>query len=477
MIAGIALLVKLAFIKFALRLTRFQAGFVKENMPLVLGAVLMRTADDMRVPVWYADSFTVTTAPAPTQPLTATISPTNAAVVAGSTVTFTVTASGGSGSGTIQWYQVGVGRLTGQTNSTLVFSSVTTNLSGNIYYASVYDGTTTMDTVNVTLTVTPSLAQVLNAPYAPGLPVDANPTHWNGLGATPVYMDTTGMTNGTPRPPGNLGVTMQYAWDYTNLYILVRENTNHVTAGSQQEAPDEPTYQANPWSFDTIAFWMDLENTCGTTINGSLVAKGNADFQPWFGFSSLDLTNLFYARANNSGNMDLAGLANARIATSGDFNDHNRVIEVAIAWADVAADVATSVQPGGNLVAAVKPGYKFGSEPLLIYNNYNVQCFMGGTNNPSNPWNPPSGVDIYSVDVQLVMSAPPTLQATLEGGQMVIRWPVAAAGYSLYTSPALGTEANWTQVTSPIPVVDPNDSTKMKWTATVTGTKAFYRLQ
>ncbi len=42
----------------------------------------------------YADSFTVTTAPAPTQPLTATTSPTNAAVVAGSTVTFTVTVNG-----------------------------------------------------------------------------------------------------------------------------------------------------------------------------------------------------------------------------------------------------------------------------------------------------------------------------------------------------------------------------------------------
>jgi hypothetical protein len=368
-----------------------------------------------------------------------------------------------------------VGSLAGQTNGTLVFSDVTTNLSGSTYYASVYDGSNTVDSANATMTVTPSLAQVLNAPYAPALPVDANPAHWNGLGATPVYMDTRGITNGTPRPPGDLGVTIQYAWDDTNLYILVRENTNYVTAGSQQEGPDEATYQANPWLFDSIGFWMDLDNTCGTTINGSLVTKGNADFQPWFGFSSLDLTKLFYARANNNANQDLAGLANARIATSGNFNNHNRVIEAAIAWADVASDVATDVQPGGNLLAAVKPGYKFGSEPLLVYNSYNAQCYIGGTNNPNNPWNPPSGVDAYSVDVQLVLI--PTLQATLAGGQMVIRWPVAAAGYNLYTSPALRAGANWTQVTSPAPVVDPNDSTKMQWTGPITRMNAFYRLQ
>ncbi|MDD5657660.1 MAG: S8 family serine peptidase, partial [Elusimicrobia bacterium] len=48
MIAGIALLVKLAF-----RLTGAQTPFVKENLPLVLRAVLMRTADDMQVPAWF----------------------------------------------------------------------------------------------------------------------------------------------------------------------------------------------------------------------------------------------------------------------------------------------------------------------------------------------------------------------------------------------------------------------------------------
>lgn len=48
MLAGIALLVRLA-----LRVTGAETPFVKEHLPLVLKAVIMRTADDMRVPVWF----------------------------------------------------------------------------------------------------------------------------------------------------------------------------------------------------------------------------------------------------------------------------------------------------------------------------------------------------------------------------------------------------------------------------------------
>lgn len=48
MLAGIALLLRLA-----LRVTGAETAFVRENLPLVLKAVLMRTADDLRVPVWF----------------------------------------------------------------------------------------------------------------------------------------------------------------------------------------------------------------------------------------------------------------------------------------------------------------------------------------------------------------------------------------------------------------------------------------
>ncbi|MBI5241802.1 MAG: S8 family serine peptidase [Elusimicrobia bacterium] len=48
MLAGIALLVRLA-----LRITGAETPFVKEHLPLVIKAVLMRTADDLRVPAWF----------------------------------------------------------------------------------------------------------------------------------------------------------------------------------------------------------------------------------------------------------------------------------------------------------------------------------------------------------------------------------------------------------------------------------------
>ncbi|MEK7859712.1 MAG: S8 family serine peptidase [Elusimicrobiota bacterium] len=48
MLAGLALLVKLA-----IKVTGGMTPFLEENMPLALKAVLMRTADDMKLPVWF----------------------------------------------------------------------------------------------------------------------------------------------------------------------------------------------------------------------------------------------------------------------------------------------------------------------------------------------------------------------------------------------------------------------------------------
>jgi autotransporter-associated beta strand protein len=316
---------------------------------------------------------------------------------------------------------------------------------------------------------TNSLAQVLNAAYAPGLPVDGTGAAWAKLASSTLYMDTKAnsvITN------SYLGVNIRYAWDYTNLFILVVENTNWVVSTNEQEAPDASTYQANPWSFDGIAFFVDLNNTCGLTNHGVEIVKNNGDFQPWFGFSSASVPDLYYARANDSTTEDLAGLANAKVFTSGTYAAHNRKIEVAIFWADVAADVATNAQPGGNLAAKVAPGLKLGSEPLLINNYYNGQSFIGA----GNEWNPPSGADTNSVDVQLVsLTTPPSLTVLLENGKTVVRWPSAALGYYLYSSPTLGSNAVWTTVGT-APVADSSNPGMLKVTATPTSSMLFYRL-
>jgi hypothetical protein len=317
---------------------------------------------------------------------------------------------------------------------------------------------------------TNTLAQVMNAAYAPGLHIDGTGSTWNGLASSKLYMDTT--PNST-LPNNNLGANIRYAWDYTNLFILVAENTDVVTSTNQVEAPDAASYQAGPWSFDGIAFFVDLANTCGLTNHGVKISKGNADFQPWFGFSSSDLTTLLFARANNTTTMDLAGLANAKVFTSGNFAAHNRKIEVAIAWADMAADVATSQQPGGSIAAAVAPGLKIGCEPLLVNNFWDGQSFIG----VGNQWNPPSGADANSVDVQLVsLTAPPSLTVRLESGQIVLRWPAAALNYALWSSPALGTTASWTKVGT-APAADPGNPGMLKVSLPSSGSSQYFRLK
>lgn len=54
----------------------------------------------------------------------------------------------------------------------------------------------------------------------------------------------------------------------------------------------------------------------------------------------------------------------------------------------------------------------------------------------------------------LVVAAP-SLQAQRVGGNVVVSWPANATGYKLLSSPAIGTGANWTEVTdTPVPAGD-----------------------
>ncbi len=67
----------------------------------------------------------------------------------------------------------------------------------------------------------------------------------------------------------------------------------------------------------------------------------------------------------------------------------------------------------------------------------------------------------------------PTLTATISGGNVVISWPSAnATGFSLYTSPALGSTASWTQVSQTPTTVGQN----LQVTLPATGT-AFFELK
>jgi hypothetical protein len=292
-------------------------------------------------------------------------------------------------------------------------------------------------------------APVIDAAFAPQLTIDGSPVDWAALPSGTVSLDTQGRGEN-----GTLAVDIQYAWDWTHLYILVRENTNSITATTNnfpnlfaQEAPDAAAYQDHPWSVDSIGFWIDCDNNAGTLDDGSIVVENNADFQPWFGFSSSQQTDLVYARVNNSDILNLDGFANGLVATGGSFVSRNRVIEVALKWEDIAATVDASRQPPGDLVAAIRSGFTFGSEPLLICNDFNSQAFIG-----PDPWNPGSGMDQYSRDIRLIDAVPssivpdPVIGIAVDATGLTISWPAAAAGFALETTASLGGGAPWSIV-------------------------------
>jgi hypothetical protein len=167
--------------------------------------------------------------------------------------------------------------------------------------------------------------------------------------------------------------------------------------------------------------------------------------------------------------MNLDGLKNAKVAAGGSFTQHNRTLEVAMAWADIAAAADPSRQPAGDVVKAIAPGFTFGCEPLLIYKDYNAQAFIG-----PDPWNPPSGVNSDSRDIRLVeQTVVPSLSISRNGVQVDIRWPTAASGYILETAAQLGTSAAWSAV-APAPTID---GSMNKVTLAPGGIAAFYRLR
>ncbi|MCX7018073.1 MAG: right-handed parallel beta-helix repeat-containing protein [bacterium] len=229
--------------------------------------------------------------------------------------------------------------------------------------------------------IEPPHAPIRNAAYSTSIVVNGDPAEWIGLASDNEYM--TNINQG-----GNFAVNIKYAWNNQHLYMLCVEDPTS-SPPLAQEAPDGAAYFGGPWSFDTIALFVYL--TTGS------YGQSNGDLQPWFGFSSIGRTDLKYARVNNGTDGTLAPLVNCLLATGGTYAAHNRVVEVGIKWTDIQAAVATSRQPGGNIVNAVQNNYTFGSQPLLVENDWNKQAFIG-----PDKWNPPNGVDQYSRDIKLI---------------------------------------------------------------------------
>jgi hypothetical protein len=280
---------------------------------------------------------------------------------------------------------------------------------------------------------------VIDADFASGITVDGEPGDWANLKSGIISMDTLGR--------GKLAVDIQYAWNQDHLYLLVRENSSS-TDSIQDEAPDAAAYfdigPNGPWNFDSIAFWMDLDNSNDN--------EAQRDFQPWFGFSSIGRKDLVFSRINNSdreGRME--PFENALIATGGAFAKHSRVLEIALKWSALAKAIDVQRQPNGDIVNAIQTGYTFGSEPLLVDNIWDGQAFLG-----PDQWVAPSGTDEYSRDIRLVGTAGIKLGIDRQGDKVILSWPATSAGFQLQSADSVAT-LNWINVNDAVVKVGDNN--------------------
>ena len=125
----------------------------------------------------------------------------------------------------------------------------------------------------------PDKSVVLRAHRAT-ITVDGGSADWSGLKA-----DVLKIACGAAK----LAAEIRYAWSQDYLYVLISETRGDTT---RKEAEDADSYLKMPWDYDGISFFMDVDNR-------SLHVEGdNADFNPWFGFSSKGRSDLFCARSN-----------------------------------------------------------------------------------------------------------------------------------------------------------------------------------
>lgn len=213
--------------------------------------------------------------------------------------------------------------------------------------------------------------------------VDGNAADWAGIGSDVVALNTGGR--------GQLLVNVRFAWDASRLYILAEEQSGDLAA---TEAANQTAYGAAPYNFDTVALFLDVDNS----NNGEQTAQ---DFSPWFGLSSTSRTDLFAYRANNDGTYVGASLPSSSLSTSGTMG--SRVVEAGLNWSDLALVINVGRQPVGGLAAAITAGFNFGCEPLLVDDSFAKQSFIGGSQFVA-----PTGLDANSRNIVL-QNAPSTV--------------------------------------------------------------------
>lgn len=236
--------------------------------------------------------------------LSTQILPVDNNVSLGDTATFTALAVGGNGAAnsTYQWYRDGTNILAGQTNSTLVLTGATTNLSGNKYSVVVNDGTLEETSPSAVLTV--ANATLFNvdinagtsATYNGAAVIGSAGNLWNGLNGGNAFNGTVLFDTGGK---SNLLVTASLS----------------CPVGSGPAASYDPNGQTKPVPLDLMG-----DYACGAgTLNELVFTFGH--LAP---FNGQPYTLVVYSAGDYIGeacNITVNGVTQETSSTSRDIND------------------------------------------------------------------------------------------------------------------------------------------------------------
>jgi len=344
--------------------------------------------------------------------LTVAAQPTNVTVFVGKSATFTVQASGGTGNYTYQWFQNG-GRLAGQTNASLTLSNVLINLNGNNYSATLNDGATTVASSNATLTV-------------------------RGAALINVFFENNNMT-GYPLAISGAAALGSSGDQWNTITGALG------TSVAGNDPLNDSTGAAAGVSMSISAGTFDGANRA--TNNIPTLFKGDI---------FLDASSVY------------GGPGPAAISLSG--FPPGQIMDLYLY-----ADPASAFRfPPTNSIALMPSGTDYTSINAGTYVKY-AGLVADANGQISGKWSN-SGSFSYWYGMQIYEYFLPSLTVDLEAGSFVMRWPVVATGFNLYSAPALGPTAVWTPVLSPPAVVDAGNTNYLKIVLPVTG-NMFYRLQ
>ena len=217
-------------------------------------------------------------------------------------------------------------------------------------------------------------SRIIKAPKA-DIIIDGKADDWGNLKCDSLHLDTSAK--------GNLQCNVKFAWNNEYLFILVTEGKGDTVA---KEANSGEAF-LSPWEYDSISFFIDIDNSNDREAFG--------DFNLWLGFSSAGHKDLYASLSNLPRNISRDYLSNIKVKTSGNQKHNNRIIEAAISWQGISDNIDDLFEPEQNLTKAVRPGLRFGCEPLLVDDSYEKQSFIGGEKRPG-------GKDKNSIDILLI---------------------------------------------------------------------------